>query len=70
MKPSWLNGKLKTEVLQDEAEIIQYGQESEETFYSFELPAPLPSAWIYFPTDENKSSRYKFASIEINFTLD
>ena len=70
MKPSWLNGKLKTQVLQDEAEIIQYGQETEQTFYSFELPAPLPSAWIYFPTDENQSSRYKFASIEINFSLD
>ena len=34
------------------------------------MPAPLPSAWIYFPTDENPSTRYKFASIEINFSLD
>ena len=34
------------------------------------MPAPLPSSWIYYPTVDSPSTRYKFASIEINFTLD
>ena len=34
------------------------------------MPAPLPSSWLTYPTPENPSSKYKFASIEVNFTLD
>lgn len=34
------------------------------------MPPPLPSSWIYYPTVESPSTRFKFASIEINFNLD
>ena len=69
-KPSWLFGQVVTNLLIDEAELIQYGQEEETTFHSFKLPAPLPSSWLTYPTQENPSSKYKFSSIEVNFTLD
>ena len=29
-----------------------------------------PSSWIYFPTEENPSTRFKYASIEIKMSLD
>eukprot|EP00354_Favella_ehrenbergii_P009559 CAMPEP_0170451754 /NCGR_PEP_ID=MMETSP0123-20130129/890_1 /TAXON_ID=182087 /ORGANISM="Favella ehrenbergii, Strain Fehren 1" /LENGTH=64 /DNA_ID=CAMNT_0010713551 /DNA_START=360 /DNA_END=551 /DNA_ORIENTATION=- len=59
-----------TNQLQDETDLVQYGQEDENIFYSFSMPAPLPSSWIYYPTEESPSTRYKFVSIEINFNLD
>ena len=34
------------------------------------MSAPLPSSWIYFPTDTSPSTKYKFASIEINLSPD
>ena len=49
---------------------MYYGQDTTQTFYTFDLPQPLPSSWIYYPTDEEPSTRYKFVSIEINYTLD
>ena len=70
MKPSWLNGKLSANLLNDEADYLQWGQESEQTFFSFKMPPPLPSSWIYYPTEENPSNKFKFATIEINFNLD
>lgn len=39
-------------------------------FYSFKMTPPQPSSWIYYPTAENPSTRFKFVSIEINFNLD
>ena len=31
---------------------------------------PRPSAWSKFPTEENPENRYKFTSLEINFSQD
>lgn len=53
------------EVIEDETSYLQFGADNlERTFYSFAFPAPLPSSWINYP------DKYKFAGIEINFTLD
>ena len=70
MKPSWMKGQIITNYLNDESDYFQYGQEAKETFYTFKLPPPSPSSWIYYPTEEQPSTLYKFTSIEINFTLD
>ena len=70
INPSWLNGQIMTNQLQDEVDYIQYGQEAESTFYSFEMSQALPSSWIYWPTAEHPSKKYKYVGIEINFHLD
>ena len=31
---------------------------------------PEPSAWNKFPTKEDPLTRYKFTSVEVNFSLD
>ena len=33
------------------------------------MSEPYPSAWIYWPTEDNPSSKYKYASIEFNRKL-
>ena len=45
-KPSWLNGRILSNLLEDEASYLQYGQQSREIFYGFEMSEALPSAWI------------------------
>ena len=34
------------------------------------MSAAAPSAWIYFPTEENPSTRFKYTSMEIKMSLD
>lgn len=57
-------------LLEDESSYLQYGQETETEYVSFSLSQALPSAWIYFPTAENPSTRFKYLSVEINFDMD
>ena len=57
-------------MLQDESEYLQFGWETERSFYTYNLPTPQPSAWGTFPTKEEPNARYKFASVEIGFNLD
>ena len=66
--PTYLGGKLRRTVLEDETAFLQYGQEDEHEFYNYELPPPKPSGWIDYPTLENPDGFYKFASIEINMS--
>lgn len=61
---------MKMNLLEDEAELIQYGQPSETTFLDFHMEDSLPSSWIYFPTAENPSTKFKFTSMEIKMSLD
>ena len=67
-KPSWVQGFMRTNIIKDETDFLQYGQEEENEIYTFEWPAPLPSAWIHFPTEENPSTKYKFISVEFNYS--
>ena len=56
--------------MSDEADLIQLGQSADSYFYSYEHGSPLPSAWTTYPTAENPSTRYKFSSLEVNFSQD
>ena len=57
-------------MLSDETQLFQFGYAEETTFYSYMSKLPEPSAWNKFPTEANPDSRYKFTSIEVNFSLD
>ena len=41
-----------------------------QDYYSFISILPEASAWNRFPTEEDPLSRYKFTSVEINFSPD
>ena len=70
LKPSWINGQVQQNELEDEVSYFQYGQQSHYTYYTFGMPDPIPSSWNVFPTKLNPSSRYKFMSVEVNMSLD
>lgn len=56
-------------MLSDETQVVQYGVASETYFNEFKLAGTaFPSSWSKFPTEENPYSKYKFTSIEINFS--
>lgn len=57
-------------MLSDETQLFQFGYAEETTFYSYMSKLPEPSAWNKFPTTTEPDSRYKFTSIEVNFSLD
>ena len=57
-------------MLGDETQIFQFGYEEETEFYSYINKMPEPSAWNKFPNKENPLTRYKFTSVEVNFSLD
>ena len=61
---------VQSNVLSDETKLLQFGYADETTFYGYTTKLPEPSAWNKFPTDANPKSRYKFTSIEVNFSLD
>ena len=69
-KPTWLDGRIMENNLEDEVSYLQYGQQTEHTYYSYTLSEPLPSSWIYYPTEESPSNKYKYASVEFNMSLD
>ena len=56
--------------LSDETQIFQFGYSEDRNFYSFFSKVPEASAWNNFPTEKNPLSRYKFSSIEVNFSAD
>ena len=57
-------------VLGDESQVLQFGYEVETEFYTYLNKMPEPSAWNKFPTTEKPLTRYKFTSVEVNFSLD
>ena len=62
--------RLQMNILEDESSYLQYGQETETEYFSFTKSSPMPSSWIYFPTAEEPSTRYKYISVEINMSID
>ena len=68
--PNWINTMVQSNVLSDETQLFQFGYADETTFYSYSSKMPEPSAWNKFPTVADPKSRYKFTSIEVNFSLD
>ena len=65
-KPSWFSGQLQVNVLEDEIDRLQYGQQDEHEFFGYNLGFAQASSWIYWPTEEEPSNRYKYVSIELN----
>ena len=49
---------------------MQYGQQANIEFYHFQISENLPSSWIYFPTAENPSTKYKYVSVQFEMMLD
>ena len=69
--PNWVSGRIKTNLLEDEAGFLQYGQTTEETFLDFHMAtASTPSSWITFPTEDKPSNKFKYTSMEIKMSLD
>ena len=42
----------------------------ETVFYGFFSMLPQPSAWNKFPNEKDPLARYKFTSVEVNFSAD
>ena len=70
-RPNWITSKLQKNLLEDEVDYMQYGYADTGYFNNFLIEANVrPSAWTKFPTEENPFGKYKFTSIEINFSQD
>lgn len=59
-----------TNLLEDDTGLLQITNARERTFLDFHLQESTPSAWIYFPTEDDPGSKYKFTSLEIKMSLD
>mmetsp|Transcript_29120 Transcript_29120/g.36103 ORF Transcript_29120/g.36103 Transcript_29120/m.36103 type:complete len:133 (-) Transcript_29120:874-1272(-) len=68
--PTWINGRLNMNELEDEIAYLQYGQAAESDFYSYTMSNNIPSSWNTWPSPENLNARYKYVSIEYNMNLD
>lgn len=67
--PSWIDGQMNLNALEDEASYMQYGQYSSHEFFSFKMDETQLSAWINYPTPREPLNKYKFASIEFNMSM-
>ena len=57
--------------MEDESDYLQFGYTEDKIFYGVDYSnLPEPSAWNRFPTAQDPSQRYKFTSIELNFSQD
>ena len=63
MKPSWTPGFIDQYILEDEIELVQYGQSDEITFEKLRVASPEPSSWNEWPTKEKPKSNFKFNSL-------
>ena len=61
---------MQKNLLGDETQLLQFGYEEETEFYTYINKMPEPSAWNKFPTEKSPLTRYKFTSVEVNFSLD
>lgn len=59
---------MERSILSDETEWIQLGQSVDKDFYKVNVLEPQISAWDVFPTPDSPGSRYKFTSLEVNFS--
>ena len=67
-KPNWIQSLIQRDNLEDETQILQFGYSEDREFYSYLPETPAPSAWNKFPSKEDPFSRYKFTSLEVNFS--
>ena len=55
-------------MLSDETQIFQVGYSQDTEYYEYWSKLPETSSWNKFPTEENPLARYKFTSLEVNFS--
>ena len=67
--PNWTALNFQVNQLQDETELIQYGQTSVKNYYHINKQPAESSSWAD-NLDENPEGRYKFTSVEINLDFD
>ena len=48
--------------------MLQFGFSEDSEFIDFHPSVPFGSSWINYPTAENPSTKYKFVSVEFNFS--
>ena len=68
-KPTWFDGRYMQTIVEDETSYFQYGQFKETEFWEFTLSPAKPSSWMYWPTPESPTNRYKYVSGEFNVSL-
>ena len=66
----WIKGTFKRNTLEDETGYLQLGQSQERTFHTFELETPQSTSWVKFPTRENPSNKFKYASFDLYLSQD
>ena len=70
-RPSWINTKMRYNLLADETQFLQFGIEEEVEFTSIEVDAPQPSSMSEWPHKDHPEERYyKIASSYITLTMD
>ena len=61
--------ELNKNQLEDETNWLQYGQEDLYEYHNLSMSLPIASSWIYWPTKEEPTRKFKYASFEINMSL-
>ena len=64
----WISGLFHRNVIEDETDFLQLGQEDEYTFHTYTTYPPQPTSWTDFPTEENPGSYYKYASFDLEIS--
>ena len=50
-RPSWINTKIRSNLLADETQFVQFGISEEIEFRTVEFDAPQPSSMSIWPTE-------------------
>ena len=56
-------------MLEDEIQLLQYGQYETKEFWDFKMSEAEPSSWISHPTDDPKG-KFKYIGAFFNLSLD
>lgn len=62
-RANWIGAYIERNVLYDEIDILQYGQNQREDFLQMSFGFPEPSSKTIWPTKKDPSKLYKLASI-------
>ena len=70
-RPNWFQSFVRRDHVADEIEYFQYGDSADNYFNTY-LPNKVnyPSSWSKFPTEEDPYTKYKFTSMEVDFSMD
>ena len=66
----WIAAQYQRNEVDDESAFLQLGQSTKLEFHTFDTLVTQPSAWTEFPTDDEPSKKFKYASFEIELSQD